>query len=872
MKILSCHIENFGKFHDYSKSFSDGANMICEENGWGKSTFVAFIRAMFYGLEGDRKKKIEENERKRYKPWQGGVFGGQLVFEMQGKKYLISRVFKDKEANDEFELRDVATNLPVKEYTSKIGEEIFKINRASFLRTVFIEQNQCETSSTDDINAKIGQLADNSNDLNNFEAAAAKLTDIINKLNPKRSSGTISKRREDIAASERMVQGGQGIADSIRQYQEKLHGEEVIYEEIKRKIKEAAETQKKVSKQQSVMAKKSEWGRLKKAVEKKLEDKQAYGQKFPGEIPVLEDVENKILECKEMDSARDRVAMYHVTQAEQEDLVLLENTFVQGTPTEAEVDEMLNVAKRFKKLSQEHASGQISPAEKERLEELEPYFINEPDSAASVVGKWNNRNAKKAALPSKQAALMALKASMESQRPRQSNKISAFLIVGIILVVAGLLAAFTISPVVGIIVAPVGVGLVAAGILVNKKVEPVQPAVAPEFENLKRTIDEDEEYVAKTDEGVANYLMAHGKSFNEDTASGVLQEIIEESVEYFSLKKKYQKSLERTEATDLENLRESLMIFLDKYKIASTDSNFGDDLYVLKDKIKKYIALREKQRNFREAEEGYEELRERMISFLYEYSYEPSDDLFSQLNEIRDCVVNFQNSMKVLEDAREEFEQFETANKISAWSEIEADESLLTLEELNQQIEQLTEDREEIQKNINNYNKTLEYLQEEYDEWEENSLRLEELKLIQSVEEKKYECVSMAKKKLEQAKEVMTAKYADPIFQGFGQYYEMISGKDAANFHIDANTAVTVDEWGKQRDANTLSFGYRDLIGICLRIAFVDAMYQEEEPPLIMDDPFTNLDDKKVHAGMEFIEKLAQKYQIIYFTCSASRG
>ena len=158
--------------------FSDGANIICEKNGWGKSTFVAFIRAMFYGLEGERKRSIEENERKRYKPWQGGVFGGQLVFEIQGKKYLISRVFKDKESNDEFELRDVTTNLPSKEYTNRIGEEIFKINRESFIRTVFIGQNQCETSSTDDINAKIGQLADNSNDLNNFEAATAKLAEI----------------------------------------------------------------------------------------------------------------------------------------------------------------------------------------------------------------------------------------------------------------------------------------------------------------------------------------------------------------------------------------------------------------------------------------------------------------------------------------------------------------------------------------------------------------------------------------------------------------------------------------------------------------------------------------------------------------------
>ena len=118
----------------------------------------------------------------------------------------------------------------------------------------------------------------------------------------------------------------------------------------------------------------------------------------------------------------------------------------------------------------------------------------------------------------------------------------------------------------------------------------------------------------------------------------------------------------------------------------------------------------------------------------------------------------------------------------------------------------------------------------------------------------------------------MTAKYADPIFQGFSQYYEMISGDEAVHFHIDANTNVTVDELGKQRDTDALSLGYRDLIGICLRVALIDAMYQEEEPPLIMDDPFTNLDDKKVNAGMNFIEELAKKYQIIYFTCSASRG
>ena len=96
MKLLSCHIENFGKLKDCSLDFADGIYMICEENGWGKNTFAAFIRAMFYGLEGERKKSIEENERKRYKHWHGGAFGGWLMFQVGEKLYKFSRIFYDK--------------------------------------------------------------------------------------------------------------------------------------------------------------------------------------------------------------------------------------------------------------------------------------------------------------------------------------------------------------------------------------------------------------------------------------------------------------------------------------------------------------------------------------------------------------------------------------------------------------------------------------------------------------------------------------------------------------------------------------------------------------------------------------------------------
>ena len=50
MKLLKCHIENFGILSNYNFDFSAGLTTICRENSFGKSTFAAFIKAMFYGF------------------------------------------------------------------------------------------------------------------------------------------------------------------------------------------------------------------------------------------------------------------------------------------------------------------------------------------------------------------------------------------------------------------------------------------------------------------------------------------------------------------------------------------------------------------------------------------------------------------------------------------------------------------------------------------------------------------------------------------------------------------------------------------------------------------------------------------------------
>ena len=137
MKLLKCHIENFGKLSNFNYEFNEGLNTIKEENGFGKTTFADFIKAMFYGLEAKRTTKVLI-DRKKYMPWQGGAFGGNIEFELNGNKYKVERFFGKKEADDVFKLYDLNTNLESTDFSEKLGEEIFKLNKEAYERSTFI--------------------------------------------------------------------------------------------------------------------------------------------------------------------------------------------------------------------------------------------------------------------------------------------------------------------------------------------------------------------------------------------------------------------------------------------------------------------------------------------------------------------------------------------------------------------------------------------------------------------------------------------------------------------------------------------------------------------------------------------------------------
>ena len=64
----------------------------------------------------------------------------------------------------------------------------------------------------------------------------------------------------------------------------------------------------------------------------------------------------------------------------------------------------------------------------------------------------------------------------------------------------------------------------------------------------------------------------------------------------------------------------------------------------------------------------------------------------------------------------------------------------------------------------------------------------------------------------------------------------------------------------------------RDRYTRCLKLALTDAMYGGNAPLIILDDPFTTLDDDKLEGAKRLIRALSENKQIIYFTCSKERA
>ncbi|MBQ4069675.1 MAG: AAA family ATPase [Lachnospiraceae bacterium] len=773
MRILKCHIENFGKLSNASFDFTEGCNVICENNGWGKSTLATFIKVMFYGFDGESKKKLAEKEREIYRPWQGGVYGGQLTFEVDGNIYTMLRSFGKKEADDEFVLKDEATNLSVDKFSSNVGEELFKIDSESFKRTVYISQNDCTTMATDSINAKIGNLAENTDDINNYENVDKRLKDILNAMIPTRITGSLNKIKKYITQLTEEVKEAESIDKSIEEITNRSETEKEKLNCLKKRREELANEQSKLSAAKDMQVKKEKYNTLINEYNVRLNEFEKEKSYFANGVPDETLLREIIAEASGLEALRQSVRIYEPTA---EECIKYENNN-----------------------REEFSNKDVIEKEISRIHSLA-----------------NSRNEKKSMLSMKKMELTNRQTLIMDKK----NKFDMMLLVlGVVMLVLGI-ATLIIADIniIGILIIVTGVVCAIAGLVIKGN---------------------------------------RSKNYSQSDSELILQ-------------------LENEIKSDEEFISESeneIKAFFEKYSILYNENDTTSQLYELRNIIKECEVIRKKISKYNEAKDRLEGEREKVCAFIRNLGFTPAENLIEQLREMQNkmqkidlCNKEFRKAL----NAKEEFEKNENIQQLINIDTISV-QGQTSMEELTEEFNTIHHQIENINENISLYNKTLDDYRIKRDDITDKEAELEKLKLEYAKGVKKYNLLVKTRELLNEAKTSFTAKYMQPVMTGFAKYYKMISKSNADAFCIDANINLSVNEMGMPRDISSLSTGNRDMIGVCMRMALIDAMYKEEKPFVIFDDPFVNLDKDKIDGGMEFIKEIAHEYQVIYFTCHNSR-
>jgi len=294
MKLTKCYVSSFGKLKDFTYDFNDNLNTIKEDNGWGKTTFATFIKAMFFGLN-DSKRNVADNERTKYKPWNSATrFGGYLQFIHQGKEYKIERFFGNKEAEDTVVLYDISTGktFNVKE---DLGKKLFGVDEEGFLSTTYFSQKDFQVKSNTSLTAKYNQICE-IQDSSAFDDAVKKLDEKAKTYKYRGGKGLIPDTKVEVYKIEQSIEQAKTAIDTANKLKEEAENLSIETQNIDKKIKEIDQKLTLAGRAETIKIKKERYDKLLKTREDIYAQKQPCQKVLNGNTVSVEEV-NKYIAC-----------------------------------------------------------------------------------------------------------------------------------------------------------------------------------------------------------------------------------------------------------------------------------------------------------------------------------------------------------------------------------------------------------------------------------------------------------------------------------------------------------------------------------------------------------------------------------------------
>ncbi len=221
MRLIKCYVENFGILHKYECRFSEGINCHISENGTGKTTLAAFIRAMLYGLGDNRRSSLDENERRRYTPWQGGTFGGSLTFSKGGEVFTVERSFGTRQSQDTCVLRRSSDGAILPTRDKSVGEMFLDIDHDGFSSTLFISEKSIGVGASSSLSSRISDMLDTASD--GVDNALRRLRDKARFYEKRGGGGEIADTRAKLSGCNSAIEAAEAHAENAEIRSRELH-------------------------------------------------------------------------------------------------------------------------------------------------------------------------------------------------------------------------------------------------------------------------------------------------------------------------------------------------------------------------------------------------------------------------------------------------------------------------------------------------------------------------------------------------------------------------------------------------------------------------------------------------------------------------
>ncbi|MBR6401245.1 MAG: AAA family ATPase [Firmicutes bacterium] len=834
MKMISCHIENFGTLSNYDRTFDKALTCVCLENGSGKSTLAAFIRAMLYGLPQD-KTNSTFNDRRHYAPFNSQKFGGSITLEKDGKTYRIERDFDRKSpSRDSVKLFCGADEIPVP--AEGTGKFLLGFNEDSFLRSVYLDCADTELGATSDIRARLAGFVGMSDDGTDITAAL----ELIDK--PRKQIKGEKKTKSSLIAlceaernevlgeiSEAGVQSA-GLAECYGQINE-----------LDAKIKQDDALLTHINEQRVILGNKKTYEGHLKEYENRKAARDEIVRKYPKGLPSLDELTHLNEHITAYIRLSGELKNTRLSDEDTAKLAELEKMFAKGLPTDGEKAEISKKLREAGGLDAKISGLEAQKPTEHQLDLIQRFSAEPPDDAFTekaegLVKRCNTLRTE----------IDALLTAADAQ-PRRGVNIPVFA-AAVILLAAGVLLALKVNILAGTV-------LIAAGVILFAFAAPHRRDSGRANETAMRSAqcrqceEELREMLVKYRYYTANGAVSDYAEFKND---------LSEYGDYVKTKADNDRELRGCYAA-LDAVQRDISEFFAKYGMDADAHDALARLMSLSDSFTRLKSDRERLEN--EASNINRQIsgHKKFISDIGE-KYGIADPA-ADINTLESARQSLDTAEAEVEKAKKRAEDFKAQNRIDT----DIDENTAeNAEQLKSDLEEKRLTLVKLKNAANGKNAALERKAELEDRLKALDERLKAL-------ESRRRILTAARDMLSAAEQAINDKYVKPVRDSYLVYAKMLSDVPGERVSMDKDYRLFFERNGENRDAAHLSTGQRSLCSLCLKLALTDNMFPNDRPFLVLDDPFAGLDAANMQKAAKLVKKLANDRQIIYFCAHESR-